>query len=637
LAAKAVNSLIDLFPVPPFLLPIYQEAGDVYDVPWPVLAAINEIETDFGRNLSVSSAGAIGWMQFMPSTWMKYGLDADGRGTANPYDPIDAIFSAARYLHAAGADRNLGRAIFAYNHAGWYVNSVVLRATLLRYLPQSLVDALVGLMQANFPVAGHLGPFAGQAPAAVRDGRGQGVSISAPAGVPVIAVADGNVVALGHDGHGGRYVTIEDSYGNRFTYEGLGSIEKVYPVLKPRRESAADVAGDALLALAQKHGGVAPGSTQLAGAATALPNARAATGVGGGSGSGSGNAGQTAAQAAIPLPQLPAMAKERLFADPLRRASYAAGGRIQLQSRVNAYALATWLQVGGRGPADYFSEPLHLHPRQFALAALRPGATVVAGTILGRVARVSHGSPGIVFQIRPAGTMRAVDPTAIVAGWELLGRLTAGHPSLVGAGESGADGTRNLSLGQMLLATKPALERAVLADRRVTVDGCGRQDIEGGEMDRRVLAVIEYLSYSGLPPDVSGSVCGQSAGPGRAGGALGTELQITKLAGIAVAGHQRDGGVVDLAIHDLLQLQGSLRPAQIISLRSYPWQAATIALPDHADRLEIDFSAPTVAGTSATAQPLNSAQWKRLVSRLAQLAGQPGEPTPFDPAPASIG
>ena len=102
LAAKAVNSLIDLFPVPPFLLPIYQEAGDVYDVPWPVLAAINEIETDFGRNLSVSSAGAIGWMQFMPSTWMKYGLDADGRGTANPYDPIDAIFSAARYLHAAG-------------------------------------------------------------------------------------------------------------------------------------------------------------------------------------------------------------------------------------------------------------------------------------------------------------------------------------------------------------------------------------------------------------------------------------------------------------------------------------------------------------------------------------------------------
>ena len=135
LKAKAVNSLIDLFPVPPFLLPIYQAAGDDYGVPWPVLAAINEIETDYGRNLSISSAGAVGWMQFMPSTWARYGVDADGRGTANPYDPIDAIFAAARYLHAAGADAQPPGAIFAYNHADWYVNSVQLRATLLRYLP----------------------------------------------------------------------------------------------------------------------------------------------------------------------------------------------------------------------------------------------------------------------------------------------------------------------------------------------------------------------------------------------------------------------------------------------------------------------------------------------------------------------
>jgi len=63
------NFFIDSFQIPPFLIPIYQAAGIEYDVPWQVLAAINEIETDYGRNLSVSSAGAVGWMQFLPSTF----------------------------------------------------------------------------------------------------------------------------------------------------------------------------------------------------------------------------------------------------------------------------------------------------------------------------------------------------------------------------------------------------------------------------------------------------------------------------------------------------------------------------------------------------------------------------------------
>ena len=97
-------------------------------MPWPILAAINEIETDFGRNVAVSSAGAVGWMQFMPATWAMYGVDANHDGTKDPRDPRDAIFAAARYLRAAGARTNLRRAIFAYNHAGWYVDSVVLRA-----------------------------------------------------------------------------------------------------------------------------------------------------------------------------------------------------------------------------------------------------------------------------------------------------------------------------------------------------------------------------------------------------------------------------------------------------------------------------------------------------------------------------
>jgi cell wall-associated NlpC family hydrolase len=117
---------------PLFLIPIYKQASRRYHVPWPVLAAINSIETDYGRNLSVSSAGAIGWMQFMPDTWRAYGVAADGHGRPNPYNARDAIYSAARYLRANGARHNLRRAIFAYNHATWYVDEVLWRAQTIR-------------------------------------------------------------------------------------------------------------------------------------------------------------------------------------------------------------------------------------------------------------------------------------------------------------------------------------------------------------------------------------------------------------------------------------------------------------------------------------------------------------------------
>ena len=92
------NFIIRKFRVPPFLLPIYQAAGIEYGIRWEVLAAINEIETDYGRNLNVSSAGAVGWMQFIPSTWRMYGTDANEDGRKDPYNPVDAIFAAARYL-----------------------------------------------------------------------------------------------------------------------------------------------------------------------------------------------------------------------------------------------------------------------------------------------------------------------------------------------------------------------------------------------------------------------------------------------------------------------------------------------------------------------------------------------------------
>jgi len=117
--------------VPAFLIPIYQEASKKYGL-GPggpsILAAINEIETGFGVNQGPSSAGAIGWMQFMPATWATSGVDANGDGVANPSDPVDAIHAAAGYLKAGGMPEDPEAAIFSYNHADWYVADVLARA-----------------------------------------------------------------------------------------------------------------------------------------------------------------------------------------------------------------------------------------------------------------------------------------------------------------------------------------------------------------------------------------------------------------------------------------------------------------------------------------------------------------------------
>ena len=118
--------------MPPILIPMYQRAAAAYGLgpQGPaILAGINEIETAFGTNLNVSSAGAVGWMQFMPATWEGYGVDANGDGVADPFNPEDAIFAAANYLSASGMPADTYGAIFAYNHADWYVSEVLANAS----------------------------------------------------------------------------------------------------------------------------------------------------------------------------------------------------------------------------------------------------------------------------------------------------------------------------------------------------------------------------------------------------------------------------------------------------------------------------------------------------------------------------
>ena len=147
------NFVIRKFRVPVFLLPIYQAAGIQYGVRWEILAAINEIETDYGRNLNVSSAGALGWMQFIPSSWRAYGVDANKDGKKDPYNPVDAIFAAGRYLKAAGYEKDVRRVDLCLQPRRLVVDSVMLRARLIAGVPADLVGSLTGLTEGRFPVA----------------------------------------------------------------------------------------------------------------------------------------------------------------------------------------------------------------------------------------------------------------------------------------------------------------------------------------------------------------------------------------------------------------------------------------------------------------------------------------------------
>lgn len=114
--------------VPARLVPIYQRAAARYGLGEQgpaILAAINWNESSFGTNMATSEAGAQGWMAFLPESWDGFGVDANGDGVKDPYDPWDAIFAAARLLRYLGAPGNWHDAIYGYNHAEWYVAKVL--------------------------------------------------------------------------------------------------------------------------------------------------------------------------------------------------------------------------------------------------------------------------------------------------------------------------------------------------------------------------------------------------------------------------------------------------------------------------------------------------------------------------------
>lgn len=120
---------LQVMPPPSVFMELYRQAAPTCPgLSWTVLAAIGQVESGHGRNPSTSYAGAMGPMQFLPSTFRAYAVDGDRDGVADIMNPADAIFSAANYLCANGAGRGPGalyQAIWRYNHADWYVQMVL--------------------------------------------------------------------------------------------------------------------------------------------------------------------------------------------------------------------------------------------------------------------------------------------------------------------------------------------------------------------------------------------------------------------------------------------------------------------------------------------------------------------------------
>jgi hypothetical protein len=542
------NFIIDSFEIPPFLLPIYQACGTEYGIPWEVLASINKIETGFGTNLNVSSAGAVGWMQFLPSSWEMYGLDANGDGRKDPYNPVDAICAAAHYLKAAGGNEDLYTAIFAYNHADWYVQEVLLYARAYGKLPSDLVGSLTGLTEgAHFPVAADAryaddisaraalknsttdGRVSGNAAEVISSSpTRRGINIFSHEEAPVVAVNDGIVRKLGSSPKLGKYVVLEDTYGNRYTYAELGEI------VRDRR-----------------------------------------------------------------LLVMPTGKEQRLPVESQ-----------DLRPRLRA--------LPGRAEGERGTSATESAPVAAGDGSLRVGSKVIAGTVLARVGGGDEGVDShINFSIRPAGKgAPRIDPKPILDGWKLL------EATAIYRAKGKNPFTAQLSGAGVLLLSKEALQKRVLADEGLSIYTCGREDIATGQIDRRILAMLEFLRSKGFELTVTALKCGHSfltTSGNVSEHSSGDAVDIAVINGTPVTGNQGPGTMTDELLRDVLQLQGTMHPHQLISLEDLPGETS-IAMADHYDHVHVGYHPlegnPLEAQFAALLKP---DQWQRLIGRLGQI------------------
>jgi Transglycosylase SLT domain len=691
------SQALDLFyQVPPFLLPIYQAAAVQYGVPWEVLAAINEVETDYGNDQSVSTAGAVGWMQFMPATWLQYGVDALDAGYADPYNPVDAIFAAGRYLAAAGASHNLRSAVFSYNHSEAYVESVLLRARLLASYPPSVIATLTGIVEGSPPLSGahvvqssvdatafpvaastptggatpapsptqaarvaqvpnaqtaknHASAQKSSKPKSVLPTPQQFVALEGPANVPVVAVQNGRIVALGHSHKLGNYIALEDVYGDVFTYANLGSIATRYRLPS---DTPSNNAPSAAFAASKTAAGPTPSEAASAGSQPQTLQAKAAA-----------NAQPPASSAASVEEEStgnvpPGSGKVLMFAHPGNPDARAAAARFA--PRGPSYPKG-WgpLRVGA-----VVSQGVTLGSSTPGTASSTPSSGSPAGTASPTASAASSHTGSLHFAIRPAGDSSAVDPRPILQNWDQLQHAL--HPQ----GAKGSSGLVGATASDVFLLSRTELEHAVLADPDIELPTCARHEVIAGRVDSRVLALLLFLSRNGLKPTVSDVRCtpGSSANAHSAL-AQGEGVDISKISGVPIAGHQGAGTITDLTIRTLLTLQGRFAAHSIVSLMRYPGAPTTQAQVSHTSFIGVDFTpahasvspqaaaaaAAHSAGPGATApspfavslglaaggsSALSAGQWNQLLTRIGSLpqpkvATKPSSSAIRDPQSAS--
>ena len=445
------NFFIDKFRIPPFLLPVYQAAGIEYGVRWEVLAAINEIETDYGRNLNVSSAGALGWMQFMPATWEQYGVDANRDGLKDPFNPVDAIFAAARYLRAAGAETDVRRAIFAYNHADWYVDSVLMRARLIGGLPSNFVGSLTGLTQGRFPVhakATYAGQIKkGDAKRKTKVGANAAVVVEANAdrrGIKIFArrgAARGRRQRRPHRAH-------RRDRAARQVHPAAGHLRQ-HLHLRPPRQHPQDLPGAASRARRPRRRSPASSSSRRPTPSRPAPPRRppAPPRADAAAPRSAAAAPSRAPSARPPPPSSPAAmpAKQRLFAHPVApQRAWPPAARLQLAER----RLRPVRVRPDRPQRQATSSP----SRSRRARASSPARSSAASARPPR-----REDPHVLFELRPAGRgAPRVDPKPILDGWKLL-ESTAIYRAK-GKNPFFGDDAERPSLGQILLMGKEALQ-----------------------------------------------------------------------------------------------------------------------------------------------------------------------------------
>jgi hypothetical protein len=260
---------------------------------------------------------------------------------------------------------------------------------------------------------------------------------------------------------------------------------------------------------------------------------------------------------------------------------------------------------------------------------LKVGTKVTGGTVIGRIGEAATGAPHLNFAIRPAGRgAPKIDPKPILDGWKLL-EATAIYRAAGKDPFGGSDAT----IGQILLMSKEVLAQRVLADPRIQTYSCGRTDIESGQIDRRALAMLSYLVERGYRLTITSLKCGHSfytTSGNVSAHSSGNAVDIASVNGIPILGNQGPGSITEAVVRDLLKLQGTMRPAQIITLMEFG--GPTFAMGDHADHIHVGYTPAYGSGKpfDQLAQVLKPEQWERLIGRLGEIENPEVRTKPSD-------